>query len=174
MVLIVFGILAFLIILSILLAILRKMKGTIEIRLDKYQAAPGENISGNVLLKLKKDVESNELTVSLIGEVKKTKTSIGSNGKRDTSQATERIFEFNLPLDTKKTYNIGEKTYPFSIKVPKSIDNTSPALEGVGGTIVKTIMTLSGTNSQIRWFIQAHLDAKGLDLNSKQIQVNIS
>jgi hypothetical protein len=172
--LILIGILATIVIISIVVFVLRRMKGTIEIKLENYQVSSGENINGNVLLKLKKDVEGNELVVSLIGETKKKSTHISRDGKRSTDYSNERVFEFNLPIDIKKTYNVGEKNYPFSIKTPKSTEDITPKLKGVAETIFKSITALSGTGAPIRWFVQAHLDAKGVDLYSKEIQVNIT
>ena len=45
-------------------------KGSIEIQLEKYNFSPGETISGNVSLKVKKQEKAKAVTIRLIGEQK--------------------------------------------------------------------------------------------------------
>jgi hypothetical protein len=49
-------------------------KGKINIALQKTHYAPGDIISGNVALTLKKPVKAREVSISLIGEHKTTQT----------------------------------------------------------------------------------------------------
>ncbi|NWF77067.1 MAG: hypothetical protein HXY36_00450 [Chloroflexi bacterium] len=43
-------------------------KGKIDIAIQKFNYAPGDTISGNVALTLKKPVNAREVSISLIGE----------------------------------------------------------------------------------------------------------
>lgn len=166
------GIFAIVIIIIALVAILRFLKGTIEVKLEKYQFSHGEKINGDIVLKLKKNVKGNKLEVSLIGEMRQQQVKI-IGGKRSTKSKTERVFEFNLPIESQQNYITGEKKYNFSITIPKDSNKDSSETGGISGVIINTLKVFSNQNNQVRWFVQAHLDAKGLDLYSKEIQINI-
>jgi len=169
--LIVVGIILLIIIIVVVLLILTKMKGKITINLDKYDFSPGETITGNVILKLKKPVEATALNVGLTGTREKTSYSRGSKGGMSKNTNSDTIYSFKKPIDGEKEYS-GEKTYPFQIVVPKDINKYSTG-NAVADTLLKSAQLLSGTSVRTEWYVTANLDMKGFDLH-KEVRVNIT
>ena len=148
----------------------------IDIRLERTNYAPGDTVSGNVTLTLKRPVRARELTISLIGEYKVTgtpgHTEPGSNSPyvpqivHGTSRWTKagippgpspsqaivrgkvRICDFKQQLDGEGEYGRGRQ-YHFDIKIRTAIP-TSP-----------------------KWYLLAELDIPGgLDI-SKKVKLTI-
>lgn len=139
-------------------------KGKIEISLQKYEFSPEEIIEGTLTLKMKKPVEARALNIGLIGKRKTVRRD--HQGRRTVRW--DKIFDFKKPIDKAKTYD-GTKEYTFQIKVPKDITSKP---KGVIGSLLKSAELLSGQRTQIKWFVTANLDKKGLDI-SKKVQIRI-
>lgn len=84
-------------------------KGKINIAVQRSHYAPGDVISGNVALTLKKPVKAREMSISLVGEHKTTQTTsqvggpMGGGGmSASTSTKTVRIYDFKQRLDGEK------------------------------------------------------------------------
>jgi hypothetical protein len=160
------------IVIVVIFLILTKMKGKIVINLDKYDFSPGETISGNLVLKLKKPVDANELSVGLIGTKESSSYSKGAKGGMQKNTNTENVYNFKKPISGEKQYPVGESTYPFQLVVPKDTGKFSTGNQ-VADTVIKSMQFLSGANSRINWFVTANLAMKGFDIN-KQVKVNIN
>src|SRR3989344_1559203 len=125
---IVVGVISAIVIFFIAYAIATKMKGSIEIIPEKYSYSPGEEVKGKVILKLKKPIEADELTIGLLGQ---TKTKINNETR------TEDVFSFSQPIEKKKNYSPSEYSYDFSIKIPEDVEpSNNPVISGglsIGG-----------------------------------------
>jgi hypothetical protein len=154
-------------------------KGRIDIAIQKTGYAPGDTISGNVTLTLKKPVKAREVNISLIGEHKVTQTTprVGGAGGAGMSTATRtvRIYDFKQQLDSEKEYSQGGE-YHFEIKIPADILATrsaTPEAEGNFGEVLRvaqTIGTITGAIplQRIKWYLLAKLDVPGgLDISRK-------
>jgi hypothetical protein len=150
---------------SCILWILKKRKGSIEIIPEKHDYISREYIKGKVILKLKKPVKSKKLIMGL--KCERSETTYSGKERRTENYA---IFEFNQPLDEEKEYAPGEYSYDFSIKVP---GNFSKEVEGVAGTLVKSIQVLSAKDYLLKWYLYAELQCEGVDL-SKEVQINVN
>lgn len=167
--LIIFGIVVAVILLVLILWLVSRGKGKIEIQLDKYQFSPGETITGKVVLTMKKSVEANALKVGLIGEAR---TKQYSGGKSSTHHS--RAFDFSQPIDGKKTYNPGQKSYDFSIKIPQNLLGKSGSGNQMLDTALKgAAMFLGGGMTTVTWYVTANLEMKGFDV-SRKVKVNIA
>ena len=94
-------------------------KGKIDITIQKSNYVPGDTISGNVALTLKKPVKAKEVSISLIGEEITTGGGgkVGWGGGRTSggvgtmggggSTKIERIYAFKQQLDSEKEYSQG-------------------------------------------------------------------
>ena len=151
-------------------------KGKINISIEKTNYAPGDIISGDATLTVKKPVKAREVSISLIGEQKITRMErmSGSQGMQQTTQ-TIRIYDFKQQLDGEKEYAQGGE-YHFEIKIPADILNTKPQIPEAGGGLVQglkiaqEIATMAGAipYQQTRWYLLAKLDIPGgLDINKK-------
>ncbi len=155
----------------LILFVISKMKGSIKIQLDNYQFSPGETITGKILLKTKKPLDSKGLYVYLIGEkTNRSTVTIGSNTKNNSRMQNYKFFEFKQPLEGAKKYAPSETSHDFSIKIPRNILSNP---QGIAGTLVKSIKILAGDNSMIRWYVKAELNVSGLNISQK-VQVNIA
>lgn len=163
----VFGIIFFSIILSL---ILKKMKGSIQIIPERYSYSPGEEIKGQVILKLKKSASSEKIILGLKCEKRQTGVTF-SNNSRSTETTHIKIFDFNYPLDQQKQYAPGEYTYNFSIKVPTSV-TSGLNLGGVAGTAGKFVELAMGQNRSLKWDLYSELKCKGVNIE-KNLQINI-
>jgi len=141
----------------------------ITLILDKYDYTPGEKIKGKVSLNLKKPTQARKLEISFIGSKREMQTGMGigptSNNKRGSKRV--RIYDFKMPLDGEKEYQKGE--YPFEIKIPENIHQTSQKLEGKVGTAVTAFKAISGVHTRIDWYVKAELDVP-MKLDIKKTQ----
>jgi len=162
-------------------------KGKIDVTIQKTHYAPGDIISGNVALTLKKPVNAREVSISLIGEQmitsreKESGWGIGGYSSSSSSQARrERIYEFKLPLDSEREYSQGRE-YRFKIKIPADImggTSQTPEVQVKLGQVRKVVqmakvMTGAAPSSPVKWYLLANLDIPhGLDI-SKKVDITI-
>jgi hypothetical protein len=162
-------------------------KGKINIAIQKTHYAPGDIISGNVALTLKKPVKAREVSISLIGEHRTTQTTprvggtMGGGGmSTSTTTKTVRIYDFKQQLDSEKEYRQGGE-YRFEIKIPSDILGGRPQIteaEGKLGQVLKVAQTAAAMTGaipfqRIKWYLLAKLDIPGgLDI-SKKVDITI-
>lgn len=162
-------------------------KGKINISIQKTYYAPGDIISGNVTLTLKKPVKAREVSISLIGEQKTTQTTprvggtMGGGGiSMSTTTETVRIYDFKQQLDSEKEYSQGGE-YHFEIKIPAhtlSMKPQMPGQEGKLSQVLKVAQTAAAMTGaipfqRIKWYLLAKLDIPGgLDV-SKKVDITI-
>jgi hypothetical protein len=163
------GIIAAIIIFAIIIGVLTKRKGRIDIVLDKYNYAPGEEITGKVILRLKKPVEANQLKVGLKGKMETQNYS----SKKGTTTNEQDIYNFSYPIEGKKNFPMGDHEYTFKIKTPANVQPQTPEISGMLGNLVKVSQALSPQQRNIQWFIQVTLDSSGINLYN-EAQVNIT
>jgi hypothetical protein len=148
---------------------------------------PGDIISGNVSLTLKKPVKAREVSISLIGEHKTTQTTTGVGGPMggggmamSTTTKTVRIYDFKQQLDSQKEYSQGGE-YRFEIKIPADTLSMRPLtseVEGKLGQVLKVAQTAAAMTGaipfqRIKWYLLAKLDIPGgLDI-SRKVDVTI-
>jgi len=151
-------------------------KGKINISIQRTNYAPGDTISGNVALTLKKPVKAREVSISLIGEQTTTRGG-GLIGGGQKSATTERfrIYDFKQQLDSEKEYGQGRE-YRFEIKIPADILSMRPQMPGVEGKLGQTLkvaqaaaaMTGAIPFQRTKWYLLAKLDIPGgLDIKKK-------
>jgi hypothetical protein len=167
-------------------------KGKINITIQKTNYAPGDTISGNVALTLKKPVKAKEVSISLIGEevttggggtvgwggARTSSAGVGMMGGGAGSTRIERIYDFKQQLDGEKEYSEGRE-YHFEMNIPADILGVGPQNpEGALGQVLKvaqTVATVTGatTRKRLKWYLSAKLDIPGgLDI-SKKVDVTI-
>ncbi|MFH1639712.1 MAG: hypothetical protein ABIB93_05305 [Chloroflexota bacterium] len=151
-------------------------KGKINISIQRTNYTPGDTISGNVALTLKKPVKAREVSISLIGEQKNTKVG-GMTGNQGMSTTTKRIriYDFKQQLDSEKEYSQGHE-YHFEMKIPANILSTRPQMPelegklGQGLKIAQAAAAMTGAIpfQQTKWYLLAKLDIPGgLDIQKK-------
>jgi hypothetical protein len=162
-------------------------KGKINIAIQKTNYAPGDTISGNVALALKKPVKAREVSIFLIGEHKTTQTTprvggaMGGGGmSMSTTTKAVRIYDFKQQLDGEKEYSQGRE-YRFEIKIPADTLSMRPQISEVEGKlgqvlkVAQTAATMTGAVpfQRIKWYLLAKLDIPGgLDI-SKKVDITI-
>jgi hypothetical protein len=162
-------------------------KGKISIATQKSHYAPGDIISGNVSLTLKKPVKAREVSVSLIGEHKATQTATGIGGpmggggmSMSTTTKTTRIYDFKQQLDSEKEYSQGGE-YRFEIKIPADTMSMRPLVpeqEGKLGQVLRVAQTAAAMTGaipfqRIRWYLLAKLDVPGGFDVSRKVDITI-
>ena len=162
-------------------------KGKINIAIQRTNYAPGDTISGNVVLTLKKPVKAREVSISFIGEQittsreKKMELGIGglSGGGSSHSQRMH-IYDFKQQLDGEREYSQGRE-YRFELKIPADImvgTPQTPEVQGKLGQVRKVVqvaklITGAALSSPVKWYLLAKLDIpRGLDI-SKQVDITI-
>ena len=167
-------------------------KGKIDVTIQKTRYAPGDTISGNVALTLKKPVNAREVNISLIGEQittggggkvgwgggRTSSSGVGMMGGGAGSTNIERIYDFKQQLDSEKEYNQGGE-YRFEIGIPADILGMGPQMpEGKLGQVLKVAQTAAAITGAIpsrrlKWYLLAKLDIPGgLDI-SKKVDITI-
>jgi len=147
-------------------------KGKIDIAIAKTHFAPGDKISGDVVLALKKPVKAREASISLIGEQTTTRGGITST---EQSKSTTRIYDFKHRLDGEKEYD-REVKYTFEIKLPADILSRQPQMPQVSGVLgqgLKIAQAVTGMGVWSSWYLLAKLDVPGSMDISKKMQITI-
>jgi hypothetical protein len=143
--------------------VLRFMRGSIKLNLQKTAFNPGETIRGNLQLITKKDIQGNKLVVSLIG-----KQIIKTNRGDKTETEHREVYRNEVLVEDARLYNAGHTArYDFEIPVPdpKSQELISnPMVQ----QMVSALRILGSTRSHMKWNIEARLDAVGIDLATSQ------
>jgi hypothetical protein len=160
-------------------------KGKINIALQKTHYAPGDIVSGDVALTLKKPVKAREVSISLIGEHKATQTGLGVGGpmggggmSMSTTTKTVRIYDFKQQLDSEKEYSQGRE-YHFEMKIPADTMSMRPLMpEGKLGQVLNVAQTAAAMTGaipfqRIKWYLLAKLDVPGGFDVSRKIDIAI-
>jgi len=151
-------------------------KGKIDVTIGKTGYAPGDTVSGSVVLALKKPVAARELSISLIGEHVTTRTTASMrSGSMSTQQQQMRVYDFKQRLDGEKEYGPGQE-YRFEMKIPADILSVGPQIQEVEGKlgqvlkVAQTAAALTGRipSQRVKWYLLAKLDVpRGLDVTRK-------
>ncbi len=151
-------------------------KGKLQVTIPGTDFAPGDSISGEVALTLKKPVKADGMSISLIGEQKVTRSgSVGRSGQRSTTTQTIRIYDFKQRLDTAKEYTEGCE-YKFKIKIPRDVLGAKAQLPEMDETLAKGLKIAQAAAAfmgaisvqQTKWYLLAKLDIPGgLDISEK-------
>ena len=143
-------------------------RGKVNVTVQRTHYAPGDTISGVVVLSLKKPIKAREASIALIGEQITTQTRMGM-GSGQTSMRTEqqrrRVYDFKQQLDGEKEYGLGQE-YGFEIKIPADILSVSPQIPQVEGKlgqalkVAQTAAAMTGRipSQRIKWYLLAKLD----------------
>ena len=160
----------------------RFMKGKLELQLTRDAASSEELISGRVNVEAKKPIQG-LLKVSLVGREKRKKRSSSSD-----SNSTEwvEVYRYDNVLEETREFEAGfNQSYDFDLLAPTSSEVRSGAAalhgiasaagDGVAGGLLKAAAgAASFMAGRVYWHVEARLDAKGVDLYSKEkCQVNL-
>ena len=146
---------------------LRYMKGSVKLYLDESSFNPGDTIKGQVELRAKQAITGHRLVVRLIG--KKEMTREDNEGKSKTT--TKEIFRSEKKLEGARNYPAGfTQTYDFELKTPQG-----SARSEAGDMIDTALSFITDQHSGYKWYVDAYLDADGVDLGSgsERVYINI-
>ena len=150
--------------------IARFLRGSIKLSLPVTAYNPGDAIVGSFDLLTKKAIQGNKLIVSLIG-IRVTTTR--KDGETDTD--TDEIYRDEVLVEGAREYPAGfTSTYNFEIAIPNS--QSPEFLNSPVGKALTTALNLLGSSStELKWSVEARLDAKGVDLATKKaVTINVN
>jgi hypothetical protein len=149
--------------------VMRFLRGSIKLTLQKTAFDAGEIIHGNFQLTTKKDIQGNKLVVSLIG-----KQVIKTNRGDKTETEHREVYRNEVLIEDARLYNAGHTSkHDFEIPVP---DPTSQELMNnpMIQKMASALRILGSTRSHMKWSVEARLDARGIDLATSQpVSINI-
>jgi hypothetical protein len=150
--------------------VIRSMKGSIKLFLQHTAFNPGETITGNFDLNVKRPIRGNKLTASLIGV--QTTTS-RRNGKTETH--SHEIYRNEQLIEEAKEYSAGYSAkHEFRIAIPNT---GAPEFmnSALGQVLNAASFLLNDRRTELKWKVEARLDAKGVDLAaSTRVSINIT
>ena len=161
--------------------IARFMKGKLELQLSRSSASSEELLSGRVTVEAKKDIHG-LLKVSLVGREKREKRD------RDGDRSTEwvEVYRYDNILEETRDFEAGfNQSYAFDLLAPTTSEVRSGAAAlqaaaekagdgAMGGMLKMAAGAASFFGGRIYWHVEARLDAKGVDLYTKEkCQVNL-
>ncbi len=163
----------------------RFMKGKLKLELSRDSASSEELLRGQVTLETKKPIHGS-LKVSLVGREKRIKR---SSSKAGNSKQWVEVYRYNHILEETRGFEAGFKQeYSFDLLAPtgaevrsrsraivKGISDAAGDGQGVVGGVLKAAAgAASAMAGRIDWYVEARLDAKGVDLVAKQkCEVNL-
>ncbi len=148
--------------------LLRFLRGTIKLQLPMTSFSPGDIIKGSFELLAKKPIQGKRLVVSLIG-TQHTKTT--RDGK--TESHSREVFRKEEVIEQDRDYRAGfRETYNFTLGIPKAGEKEQMA-QDVAKTIMMVANIAGRSRTDIRWKLEARLEAKGIDLvGSRKVNIN--
>ena len=149
--------------------VVRRMKGTIVLRMNNATADAGKPLSGTIDLSINKAMQSNALEVSLIAkEIIRERR----DGKQHTR--SEEVFRSTKTIEGPTAYRSGDKnSYPFEINAPAGVDS-KVELDGTAQMLLGAASNFIGSSRRVEWKLEARLDAPGLDLvTTRSVHVNV-
>jgi hypothetical protein len=150
--------------------VIRSMKGSIKLFLQGTAFNPGDTITGSFDLNVKRPIQGNRLTASLIG-VQTTTTR--RNGKTETH--SHEIYRNEQLIEEAREYGSGHSgKHEFRIDVPKT---GAPEFmnSALGQVLSAASFLLSDRRTELKWRVEVRLDAKGVDLaTSRRVSINIA
>jgi len=149
--------------------VLRRMKGTILLRMDNATADSGKPFRGTIDLSINKAMESHALEVALIA-----KETIKERRDGKTHTRTEEVYRSTKTVEGPTLYSAGDKkSYTFEINAPSGADSTQE-LGATAQMMLGAAAQFLGSNRRVKWKLEARLDAPGLDLvTTKNVHVNV-
>jgi hypothetical protein len=145
-------------------------RGKIIVSIQKTSYAPGDVISGNVALTLKKPVRAKELSISLIGTGKLAPYDTGEGTTHSLSW--ERIYEFKQHLDGEREYSEGRE-YHFEVEIPTDILTRHFRPKRSRAFTLTSKGFKEVPFGEKKWYLLAKLDIpRGLDI-SKKVDIRI-
>jgi hypothetical protein len=151
--------------------VMKFLKGKLKLNLNKTSFQSSEKITWILDLEVKKNISGHRLFVALV-EREKTKTT-NSQGKKTTR--TQEIRRFEIDLEHEKEFSAWfKKAYQFEIPFPSNQEKEN---NWIANSVIQWIGLLTWNNSRktIQWYLEARLDAKGIDLtDSKRIYLNFN
>jgi len=149
--------------------VLRRMKGTIILRMDNATADSGKAFRGTIDLTINKAMESHALEVALIA-----KETIKERRDGKTHTRTEEVYRSTKTVVGPTIYNAGDKnSYTFEINAPSGT-NSKQELGATAQMMLGAAAQFIGSNRRVKWKLEARLDAPGLDLViTKNVHVNV-
>ena len=161
---IILSLLAIVLLVVLVLFIISKLKGKVDLMLDKVTFSPGETMTGKITLKLRNPLQAKALVVGL----RATRTV--RSGKSTT---TKTLFDLPKTISGEQLYAQGETSYDLKYEIPQNVLNNAGVK--TGNETIDTMMTAvsSFTQGVIHWEVYTYLDIAGFDLK-KTVTVNIS
>jgi hypothetical protein len=117
--------------------------GSIAIALDRFDYAPGDSVSGKVVLGLNETVEARALMVALIGSQR-------------AQDGEDVVFELEHELDGEKTYRTGE--YSFELGIPEDATSGPDPADLVENLSRKVSSLTTGQRAPTSWRVVAWLE----------------
>lgn len=123
-------------------------RGKINVAVQKTNYAPGDTISGNIALTLKKPVKAKGMSIFLIGEEITWGGGgilelILSRGSTEVKRERRHVYDYKQLLDGEKEYSEGRE-YHFEIKIPAGTSGMraeKPRRKGKLGQVLKVVQT---------------------------------
>lgn len=148
-------------------------RGKLQLQLPQTSFMSGQTIQGNIVLNLKKPIDSNYTEVVLIAQERRT--SVGRDGHRDTDTVT--VFENRVRLAEAKRFEAGTLQLPFSIPIPADISGPqlqNQTLQKVAA-VANALGGRFGGRRILKWYVSARIDVpKAIDMRSRKTQVYVT
>lgn len=134
--------------------------GSIAVALDRYDFAPGEAVTGKVVLGLNETVEAERVMVALVGT------------QRMDGATDETVFELEHELDGTGSYRVGE--YSFDLGIPDDAVS-GPGERDIVESVTRAVSSLaSGRRVPTSWRVVAWLDIPRARNVKAKVDINVS
>jgi hypothetical protein len=148
--------------------------GSLELQLVKTQLVAGETVHGRLKLALTRSTEAKRLVVGLRGTRERTTVVRDARGHRSQRRETETVYEFEQPLDGKRSYQT--EAYDVHLAIP--IDAVLPRAQMPDGTLGDVLRVVSSFVDvgprPVVWHVFAYLDIPWKANVKQQLQISVS
>ena len=157
--------------------IMRFLKGSIKLHLDKRGFNLGEVVKGSFVLNTKKEIMGNTLTVALIG-TKHIKYHDDNKDDRNRDTTIE-IYNNQVMIEQGMTYSAGfSQKYDFEIVTPPAPQTSENKEDGLNSSAFKmtssAMQFMSDKSISYSWKVEVRLDIDGVDIaTSEKVFVNM-
>ncbi len=178
---IIFGVIGLIVLAVIIYYIMRFLKGSVKLSLEKTDFGGGETIKGSFILNAKQEVVSSALTAALIGY---KKTTYYENDERKTRSS--EFYNKKITIESSKTYEAGfNQEYNFELPTPNFSNSNRVSHEDLPDKVKDVVSSdmldmassainmLSDKDVSYNWKVEVRVDATGVDLlDTQKVYVN--
>lgn len=172
-IMVVIAIMALPVVIWLIVYLIKRSKGSLKFSVPNLSFESEENIKGDLIVLLKKDVPVDYINISLVGLEETVRYSNDRNGRSSRRRHWDIIYTDEQNVNENILVGI-EKSIPFEFKNPfaskaENEEDVYGKNSAFIGTVTKGLEIFSSSRrGRVKWELRSRLKTKGLDITGRR------